>query len=110
MPKIPNLGVGTFCGLLRVSLQLALAQGLHAAGADVLPMEDGDAVGLIAEDAGGLILLQHDGLAVHVNLQTVLLCNVQGAAEFNGEHDASQLVHLTHDTGRFHTTKSFLFS
>ena len=46
----------------------------------------------------------------YTHLQTVLLCNVQGAAELNGEHDASQLVHLTHDTGRFHTTKSFLFS
>ena len=81
---------------------LPLQQLLQAAAADVLAFEVDHIVGVIAEDAGGLILPKNDRGPFHVDLQGVLLLNAQVAAQLDGQHDPAQLVHLSHDTGRFH--------
>ena len=80
---------------------------LDTVGTDVLPFEINDVLGVITEDAGRLIFLQHDRGAVHVDFKGVFLCNVQSAAQFDGEDNASQLINLSHDAGRFHFNTSF---
>ena len=66
-----------------------ILQGLDALGADVLPVIDDHVLGVVTEDAGGLILLQHDGRTIHVNFQGILFRNVQGAAQLNREYDTA---------------------
>ena len=78
---------------------LLVHQLTDAVGADILALEVDDILGVITENTGGLILFQHDGRAVHIDLQGVLLRDVQGAAQLDGQHDAAQLVHLPYDAG-----------
>ena len=75
---------------------------------DVLALEVDDILCVIAENAGRLILFQHNGSTVHIDLQRILFRDVQGAAQLNGQHDPPQLIHFTHDSSRFHTSRSFL--
>ena len=74
----------------------------HAVGADVLALEDGDVLGAVAEDAGRLILFQHDRGAVHVDLQGVLLRDVERAAQFDGQDDKTEFVDAADEACRFH--------
>ena len=64
-------------------------QFLQAAGADIFAFEDGNVLCTVAENTGGLILLQHDGRTIHINFQGILLRNVQGAAQLNREYDTA---------------------
>lgn len=47
----------------------------EAAGADALALEDGYVPAAVAEDAGGAVLLEHDGGAVHENFHGLPLSN-----------------------------------
>ena len=40
-----------------------------------------------------------DFVAVHIDLQRILLCDVEGTAKLDGQHDAAQFVHTTDDAG-----------
>ena len=75
---------------------------LQADGTDVLALEDGNLLGAVTEDAGGLILLQHDGGTINIDLQGILFCNVQGAAQFDREDDTPQFVNPSDNTCGFH--------
>ena len=66
-----------------------LLKGLDALRADIFPVVDDHVLGVVTEDTGRLILLQHDGRTIHVNLQGILLRNVQGAAQLNREYDTA---------------------
>ena len=66
---------------------LPIEQLLETVCADILALKDRDILCTIAENAGGLILLQHDGGPVHVDFQGILFRDVQRAAQFNGEND-----------------------
>ena len=81
-----------------------------ALGADVFPVEHNHVLGVVAEDAGGLILFQHNGGSVHVDFQGVLLRDVQRAAQFNREHNAAEFVHFAYNTGRFQIDHPFLLT
>ena len=83
------------CGLL-------VQQFLQAVRTDVLPLEDGDILGAVTENAGGLILFQHDRRPVHINLQGILFGDVQCASEFDGEDDSPQFVDPTDNSSGFH--------
>ena len=72
---------------------------LQAVGADVLALEDMDVLGVVAENAGGLILLEHDRSPIYIDFQRILLCDVEGTAKLDGQHDAAQFVHTTDDAG-----------
>ena len=61
-------------------------------GADVLALEDMDVLGVVAENAGGLILLEHDRSPIYIDFQRILLCDVEGTAKLDGQHDAAQFV------------------
>ena len=76
---------------------------LDAFRADILSAERNDVLGTVTEDAGGLIFFHDDAGAIDVDLQAVSFCNIQRAAQFDGQDNAPQLVDLTHDTGRFNT-------
>ena len=79
-----------------------LLQLRQAAGADVPAFILDDILYIVAESAGGLILLQNDLIAVHVDLQGILLRDIQGAPQFNGQNDAAEAVHLSDDSGSLH--------
>ena len=66
-----------------------LLEGLDALGADILPVEYDHVLGVVTEVGGGLLLLEHNGGSVHIDFQRVLLRNVQGAAQFNGEYNTA---------------------
>ena len=68
----------------------ALLADVLAAIADQLPAGR-------TEDAGRLEFLQNDSVALHVDLQLIPLRNVQRPAQFDGQHDAAQLIHLAND-------------
>ena len=76
--------------------------GFDALGADVLSVKGHNVLCAVAEDAGGLILLHHNAGAVDIDFQTVALCDIQRAAQFDGEDNAAQFINFAHDTSRFH--------
>ena len=88
---------------------LLVQQFLQADGTDVLALEVGDFLGAVAEDTGGLILLQHDGGAIDVDLQGILFCDVQCAAQFDGEDDSPQFVDPADNTCGFHVCEALPF-
>ena len=86
-----------------------MEQLLQAGSADVLALKSGDVLGAVAEDAGRLIFLQHDGGPVNIDLQGILLCNVQRAAQFDGEDDTPQFVDPADNTCGFHVCEALPF-
>ena len=96
-------------------LELLILRQLFAADfADVFALELRNLFRAAAEDAVGLVLAQHDGRAVHVDLDGVALArvDVQGAAQFDGQDDAAQAVDVSYDSSRFHNngTSSLYFA
>ena len=78
-----------------------------ASTADALTVEIYGVVCAVAEDAGGLILLQDDAIVVGEDFDGILLLDIQNLSYFNGKHDSSQLVNLTDYSRRFHDDFSF---
>ena len=76
---------------------LVLPHAADALLADVLAAVADQLPGRGAEDAGRLEFLQNDAVALHVDLQLIPLRNVQRPAQFDGQHDAAQLIHLAND-------------
>ena len=86
-----------------------MQQLLQADGTDVLALKDGDVFGAVTENAGGLIFLQHDGRPVNVDLQRILFCDVQRAAQLDREDDSPQFVDPADNTCGFHVCKALPF-
>ena len=74
-------------------------QGLDAVYAHIFTAKQEHILGIVTEDAGGLVFAQHDGVAVHVNLQRVLGLNIQRVAQFDGQDNAAKLIHFSYNTG-----------
>ena len=85
-----------------------MRQFLETMGTNVLSLKDGDVLRAVTKDAGRLILFQHDGRPVYVDFQGITLCNVEGAAQFDGEDDPSQFVYPAYDTCGLHVAHPFL--
>ena len=76
-----------------------------AGGADAVPGKlDGVGVHVAAEvaAAGGAVLLEHDGVAIHKDLQLGVPVQMQGGAQLLGQDDAAQRVDAADDPGAFH--------
>ena len=86
-------------GLLIFSDLPELADAIFA---DILPVEGGHVPGGAAENAGGLVLLQHDPVIFHEDLQLIPLGDIQDTAQLNGQNDPAQIVDLANDTSRLH--------
>jgi hypothetical protein len=80
--------------------QLQLFKALIA---DQLALEKVHITRVVAEDAGGMILLQDDLVAFRKDFEGILHGNIHGLAQFDGNYDSSQVVKLPYDTGRFHS-------
>ena len=78
------------------------AQFLQALGANVLALEIDHVMCIVTENAGRLILLQNDRIAVYVDFQSVALSDAHSAAQLDGQDDAAQLIYFSYDTGSFH--------
>ena len=93
--KNPAAGqaVGFFAWIL-----FACAQLLHAVGADALAAVVLDVPAITAEDAGRLVLLENNGLAVDIDFDSVLLRNVECTAQLDGQNDSAELDDLSDDT------------
>ena len=48
--------------------------------------------------SGDIELLQNNTVIFHVDLQFVTLCNIQGAPQFDRQHDSAQINHFTNNT------------
>jgi hypothetical protein len=81
---------------------LQVLQLFEAAAADVLAIEDLDVGGVVAEDAGGLILTQDDVAVLHVNLDGIAFGQIEGISQFLGDDDPPKLVQLSNDSCCFH--------
>ena len=71
-------------------------------GADAFTVEENDVVCVVAEDAGGMILLEDDAAVVGEDLDGVLDLDVHRLADLNGEHDSAELVNFSDHSCRFH--------
>ena len=91
-----NPAVGQAAGFFAWIL-FACAQLLHAVGTDVLAAVVLDVPAVTAEDAGRLVLLENNGLAVDIDFDSVLLRDVQRAAQLDGQNDSAELVDLSDD-------------
>ena len=91
-----NPAVGQAAGFFAWIL-FACAQLLHAVGADVLASVVFDISAVAAEDAGRLILLENNGFAIDIDFDSVLLRDVQRAAQLDGQNDSAELVDLSDD-------------
>ena len=49
---------------------------LDTVGTDILALKVDDILGIITENAGGLVLFQYNRGPVHINLKRIFLCNV----------------------------------
>ena len=79
-------------------------QFTHTSGTDILALVRHDALGVVTEHTGRSILFQNDGSAVHIDLKSVFLSDIQRAPQFDGQNDAPKLIHLSYDSGRFQLT------
>jgi len=95
------------CSISCRSEVAAFLKGLDALGANVLSTEHNHVLGIITEDTGGLILLQDDRRSIHVDLQRILFCDIQRAAQFDRKDDATQFIYFPHDSGRFQINHPF---
>ena len=77
-------------------------QFLYAVTADILAAVTDQAPVGTAEDAGRFVLLQHDPVVFHEDLQLVPLRNIQSPAQLNGQNDPSQIVDLANNSSRLH--------
>jgi hypothetical protein len=89
---------------------LQIPETADALAADILPIEAGNIPGRAAENAGRLVLLQHDPIAFHEDFQFVTLGNIQCAAQLNGQNDPAQIVDLSNDTSRLHVDFPLLYN
>lgn len=64
--------------------------------ANSLAVEIYDIVGIVAEDAGGLILLKDYSVVVGKYLKRVLLVDVHYLSDADREHYSSKLVYLSY--------------
>ena len=79
-------------------------QLFNAVRADVLTFVIDDVLGAVTENAGGMILMKNNVISVNKNFESILFSNIQGAAKLNGQNDASELIDLSDNSGRFQTT------
>ena len=77
-------------------------QSRKAGGADAASLEEDDLVGIVAENAGGLILLQDDAISVNEHFECVSRIKLHAGAELLRDQNASELVDLFYKSGRFH--------
>lgn len=75
-----------------VRISLYFFKRLNAIAAYVFSLIDHYIVGVVAENAGGLILAENNGVLVHIYFQGVSLCNVKCAAKLNRQYNASKLI------------------
>ena len=68
-------------------------------GTDILVLVHHQVSAAVTENTAGTILFQYDGGAIYINLQSILLSDIQCAAQFDGQNDPSQFVHLSHNSG-----------
>lgn len=80
---------------------------LKTAATNILVSVDANVVRIPAKDARRLVLFEDDLLPVDVDFERIFLGNLQGATQLDGNHDASQFVHLTDDACGLHTIPSF---
>ena len=80
-----------------------------AVGADVLAPEADDAFRIVAENTGGVILSQYNGVSVGKYLKRILFGNVERTAHFDRQNDAAKLVDLSDYPGGFHMYLSFRY-
>ena len=57
-----------------------------------------------------LVASQKMQRAFHIDFQCVALRNIQGAPHLNGKHNSAQLIHLSYDSSRFHSSPPFPMS
>ena len=84
-------------------------QLFHTFSANTLVSEVYHVGGIVTEHAGGLILAKNDSVSVGEDLNRVLFVNIHHLAKLNRKNDASQLVHLSYNTRRFHFITSLAF-
>ena len=77
----------------------AVSQVLQTSGTDVFVLVNHQISAAVAENTAGPILLQYYGGAIYIDLQSILLSDIQRAAQLDRQHDPSQLVDLSYNTG-----------
>ena len=75
---------------------------MRAGAANILAFVMDDVLCVAAENAGGLVLFQHDLISIHIDFQGILYLDIHGAAQFNGQHNTAQFINLANNTGRLH--------
>lgn len=75
---------------------------IEASGTDALTVKENDIVGVVAENAGGMIFLKDDAVIVGEDLDRVLYLDVHRLADLDGENNSAQLVNFSDHTCRFH--------
>ena len=65
-------------------------QRFKAGGADQLSFVIRNVVAVLAEDAGGSVLLENDFVGVDVNFQGILGADVENVADLLGENDSAK--------------------
>ena len=70
-----------------------------AVGANILAFVVDDVLGIVAEDACGMILMKNDVVTLHEYLESVLLSNIQGTAQLYGKNDAAELIYFSDYSG-----------
>lgn len=77
---------------------------LSSAGtADLFALEIGNLACFTAENAGGLILSEDDGVVFKIDLNTAAGADGQSVSHFDGENDSAQIINFSHDSCCFHS-------
>ena len=70
--------------------------------ANALVLIQGDLLIAAAEDTAGFMLPQNDGIALSIDFQGVAAGHVQRLTQLDGQSNASQVVNMSDNAGRFH--------
>lgn len=52
---------------------------------------------IAAEDTSRLVFLKHNTLAVYIDLQSIILANTKGTAQFDWNNNTTQFVDFTYN-------------
>ena len=70
--------------------------------ADELALVGRHIAGVAAEDAGRVVLLQHDPVILHEDFDHVLHADIHGPAQLDGQNDTAEAIKLANNAGRLH--------
>jgi len=81
-----------------------LSEILYTAFADKLAFVVNEILALAAKQAVGLMLSEDDAVALNIDLNCILFCEIKGSSHFNRQYYSAEFIEFSDDAGGFHAS------